>query len=162
MTPRSEQWPKELRDAWARLTPAEERLMLRARWKWRGWVNPGPNPPKPPQYRRELERVTALLYEVERKYRETSACPGAYDAAPFYETNTRESGTPAQYTYDDVYALLQAHPDGITVADIHHALIGMSDRALSRMLRHWRQEGQVNHNGGKHPLWKLTKKEKPC
>lgn len=161
MTPRSEQWPKELRDAWARLTPAEERLMLRARWKWRGWVNPSVTPPGPPQGRETLRRVTELLYALEFQYRQESHCPGAYDAAAFHQRTAREVGRTALVTVADLRTLLTAHPDGLTFAEIREALPDMHPEVISSRLHKWKKYGKATMTDEKPARWTLLQEE-PC
>lgn len=154
-TPQAEVWPDELRALWAKLTPAEERLMLRARWRWRAWPNPGTNAPSPPQGRLNLRPVTHLLYDQEVQYRSWSACRGADGEVSLNTTITREAGTRLTHSHKELRALLDQHPDGLTLSEIKQAIPG----ATFPTLRKWLIEGEALGNyaqaivGGQN-VWK--------
>ncbi len=146
-------WPDDLREAWASLNAPEQRLLLRARWRWRGWPNPGPNPPKHPWSSNAFHVAWLGLYAQELAYREWSACRGA-DGVVTVTTHTREEGTRAKSTPADLAALLTANPEGLTLTEIHDALPDVARRTLAKWLDHAHQFGAArSRQKGAALLW---------
>lgn len=137
-------WPDTLRAAWDTLKPPEQRLMLRARMCWRGFTNPGENPPKAPLRRDDLNHVTRLLWEQEKCYRKSSACRGASGTVTLNTTVTRVQGARLEHTPDDALKLLRGDYDGSTLTELCDMLPGVQRPTLKKWMDMLYLQGQTH------------------